>query len=220
MGRVIRREQADIRKAATRYLGQRDVMMFNSWLDQFYREHRQFVKKNVTPLYHSFGDAVAQAAQDEVNATEQDMTRELERFTSDYVDDFSDRHSGISYNRMRNAVQQAVDSGESPADAVEAELGKWDDRPDDTARWESVRFGNAIAVTVFGLAGREFLRWIAFGDSCPYCKSLNGKKAGIRSFFLEIGDFQPEGADKPLTLNNNVRHPPAHNGCDCGISAA
>jgi len=220
MGRVIRREQADIRKAATRYLGQRDVMMFNSWLDQFYREHRPFVKKNVTPLYHSFGDAIAQLAQDEVNATEQDMTRELERFTATYVDDFGDRHSDISYNRMRGAVQQALDSGENPADAVEVELGKWDERPDDTAMWESVRFGNAIAVTVFGLAGREFLRWHAFGDSCPYCKSLNGKKAGIREFFLEIGDFQPEGADKPLTLSNNVRHPPAHGGCDCGISAA
>ena len=220
MGRVIRREQADIRKAVTRYLGKRDVMMFNSWLDQFYRDHRPFVKKNVTPLYHSYMDAVAQLAQDEVNATEQDMTRELERFTSVYTDDFSDRHSDISYNRMRGAVQRALDSGENPADAVEAELTKWDDRPDDTAMWESVRFGSAIAVTVFSLAGRKFLRWHAFGDSCPYCKDLNGKKVGINEFFLEIGDYKPEGADKPLTLANNVRHPPAHGGCDCAISAA
>ena len=220
--RVIRREQADIRKAAERFLGQRDLTNFNLWLEGFYREHRQFVEKQVTPLYHSFRDAVATAAQDEVDAAGQDMSEGLNKFTSTYVTDVSWRHCDIAQSNITNALQGATDPGE----AINNELAKWDgdgttgSRAETTTMWESVRFGNAIAATVFALAGREYVRWHAFGDNCPYCKKLNGRKVGIKETFLSPGEeFKPEGADKPLTVSNKVHHPPAHGGCDCTIGA-
>ena len=39
-------------------------------------------------------------------------------------------------------------------------------------------------------------------------------------FFLTKGEFQPEGADEPLTVTTNRSHPPYHDGCDCGIMAS
>jgi hypothetical protein len=61
----------------------------------------------------------------------------------------------------------------------------------------------------------QYIRWVAFGESCPYCSALDGQVVGINRFFLEAGDFQPEGADRPLTVSSNVGHAPAHAGCDC-----
>ena len=220
--RVIRREQADIRKAVERFLGQRDLANFNLWLASFYREHRQFVERQVSPLYHSFRDAVATAAQDEVDAAGKDMSADLEKFANQYIVGVSWRHCDIGEAK----IKKALDGAENPGAAIDGELASWDgdgttgSRAETTTMWESVRFGNAIAATVFALAGREFIKWHSFGDSCPYCKHLNGRKVGIKETFLSPGEeFKPDGADKPLTVSNKVHHPPAHGGCDCTIGA-
>ena len=46
---------------------------------------------------------------------------------------------------------------------------------------------------------------------------INGQVIGINEFFLTKGDFQPEGAERPLVVTGNRSHPPYHDGCDCGI---
>ena len=42
---------------------------------------------------------------------------------------------------------------------------------------------------------------------------------GISEYFLPAGDFQPEGADRPLNVSSKKAHPPYHDGCDCGLEA-
>ena len=59
---------------------------------------------------------------------------------------------------------------------------------------------------------------IAIGDSCPYCEDLDGTVRSKSESFLQAGkEFQPAGADRPLTTSFDLSHPPYHAGCDCTI---
>jgi len=90
----------------------------------------------------------------------------------------------------------------------------------ETARWEAVRFGNAVALAAMLVVGVRRKVWVAFGDSCPYCLELDGMVMGIEDVFVPIGtDFQPEGAERPIHVGHSAGHPPLHDGCDCGIAA-
>jgi hypothetical protein len=106
--------------------------------------------------------------------------------------------------------------------ALETELDGWvDERGMQIANEESVRSNNAIAVAAYEMLGVTQLMSVAFGKNCPYCDSLDGQIIGIQSAFIEAGkDFQPEGADKPLTSVDSLRHAPYHGGCDCMTVAA
>jgi YD repeat-containing protein len=75
-------------------------------------------------------------------------------------------------------------------------------------------------------AGVTRVRWVAMGKSCPYCRKLNGKVVGINSPFLQKGiAFEADGVDEqrgkkpPLVPSHDVKHPPAHQGCDCHLVA-
>jgi len=85
---------------------------------------------------------------------------------------------------------------------------------------EATRANNAAAATLYSMAGVLALRWRSFNKSCPYCQSLDGRVVGMQDYFLMAGqDYQPEGAERPLKPGSDVRHPPAHDGCDCMITA-
>ena len=62
--------------------------------------------------------------------------------------------------------------------------------------------------------------WGGRGETCPYCRALDGRVVGIRDAFLNPGEFLPEGAAAALLVTRKVGHPPAHRGCDCLVVAA
>lgn len=218
--RVLRREKNDVLAAAKKSLRQRDYGSFSLWLDEFYREHQEFTRRQFAPLAAAYGELVAAQAQEEVGEPV-GMTPELEQFVEAYLSSFAARHGAVSAARIRELAQEAIENGDDPVAVLEAEMESWPEkRAEETARWESVRFGNALARMVFVLAGRQVLRWVSFDESCPYCSQLDGKVVGINEWFLEPGDFCPEGIEKPLTITHNIGHPPAHAGCDCMIISA
>ena len=85
---------------------------------------------------------------------------------------------------------------------------------------ESIRGENAFTRSVFALCGIVKIMSVAFGKSCPFCADLDGKIIGIDQVFLPKGDFQPDGADAPLTVTHSCSHPPYHDGCMCGLVAS
>lgn len=216
--RVLRREINDVGNAARRLIGRRDYGAFTLWLAEFYQEHPEFVQRQLAPVANTYGELVAAAAQEEVGV-QTGLTPELERWIGSYLETFAARHSIVSEARIRAAAEQAMAEGGDPLAAMEEELGTWEDkRSAETARWESVRFNNALAVAVYAFARVVRKRWVAFDKSCPYCSQLDGQVVGITHFFLNAGtDFQPEGAERPLSVSHNIGHAPAHDGCDCMI---
>jgi HK97 family phage portal protein len=219
-GRILRREINDVGNAARKWFKARDAVQFSVWLERFYRDHIGFVATQMLPLAMSYGQVVAGAAQEEIGEPAE-MTPEIERYIESYVDTYAARHAGISEVRIREVVRKAVEADEHPVDALELAFRDWEEkRPAEVARWESVRFNNALAVGVYLMARKTMIRWVASGKSCEYCNDLSGRVVGIKEWFIPSGaEFQPEGAERPLKVRHNVGHPPAHNGCDCMVVA-
>jgi hypothetical protein len=220
--RVLRREVQDVRAAGEKYLRQRadNSAAFNQWLDTFYTEHKHWMWKQLKPLYDSYSDLVAEAAASE-RGGEVDEDR-VQAHVNSYLASFTGRHAGTSENKIRQALNKAGAGGAPLQEALEAELDTWEEeRGSQIADEESVRSNNSVAVAVYGMLGVMKLMSMAFGESCPYCNDLDGTIIGIDSYFIQAGkDFQPEGADKPLTSADNLRHAPYHGGCDCMTVAA
>jgi len=218
--RVLRREVNDIRGQMDKMTSARamDSTKFLLWLEEFERDHADFVKKQLMPLNGSYGEAVAAEALDEVGS-EDEIGPEVMRFIDSYTGGFAARHTGISLDRIRQAIKAAQQKQQPIEDAIGSELDTWEgSRSSNIAEEESTRFNNAVAKTVFAIAGIQKLKSVAFGDSCPYCKALNGKIIGIKQFFLQPGDqLLPDGVDEPLTSSTAIGHPPYHGGCDCMI---
>jgi len=220
LARVLRREKNDVGGAATKWLRQRDLAQFKLWRDEFYRDHGRWMFDQVAPTARAYAELVTEAAQDEVGQP-QGMTPEVETFIHSYIAAFVARHGADSEARLLEVIERAQAEGIDPEQAILAEMEAWpEQRAAEESFWESVRFGNALATTVYVLAGRTVKRWVSFGKSCPYCRDLNGQVVGMKEWFLPAGaEFQPEGAEKPLVTSWNTGHPPAHTGCDCMVVA-
>jgi hypothetical protein len=235
-GRVIRREANDVANAAGRFSKRGSLTEFEAWLDEFYTEHRVFTAKAFRPVAWSYGDLIAAEVAAELEARAlagaegamavagelRDLPAQAEPFSGRYISAYADRHVAKSKAEIRATVARAQAEGAPWFEALEAELEGWrEKRPDQIAGAESVRFGNALAVALYTYAGIRRLRWVAIGESCPYCNHLNGRIVGIRDPFLTGGtELNPDGAERPLKVVRNVRHAPAHSGCDCVTMAA
>ena len=220
--RVLRREINDVGNQARKLLGKRDAPSFRLWLEEFYREHADFTSRQFRPLALSYGETIVAAARAEIDEPEE-LDERLERFIDAYIETFAAREGIVSRSRILDALDRALADGNLDVlTEIEAELAGWEEaRSQDIAMWESVRFGNAVSRAAYVFAGIQQLRWVAFGESCPYCSNLNGKIVGVNDLFIPAGtDFQPKGAGRPLNVKHNVGHAPAHRGCDCMIAAA
>jgi len=218
--RVMRREVQDVGKAVEKYLSKRDASQFLMWMDEFYQEHADFMTRQFFPIFLSFAESIAAESMDEV-AAEADLKDRLERFVRSYSGSFAAQQTGISLFRMKKALQDALDAGVDPDEAMNGELNHWRDvRPGEIAMDQSTRASSAVAKFVYSAVGIMTLRWITLGDSCPYCKAMDGRVISITKNFLSPGEeFEPEGADGPMTTSTHIGHPPLHGGCDCSIAA-
>lgn len=220
LARVLRRERNDISAAVKKVLRGRSQADLEAWLTDFYIEHGPWVYDQIAPVARSYGELVAANAQDEI-ANPEGYSPELEAFEHAYVASFVNRHNRASDIRIREVLERAQVENLDPEAALLAELDTWPEvRAIEESAWESVRYGSAVALTVYALGGRTEKRWVSFGDTCPYCSDLDGTTIGINEWFISAGqEFQPEGAEKPLKTNWDTGHPPAHRGCDCGVVA-
>jgi phage portal protein BeeE len=219
--RILRREGRDLMQIAKKTLGARGITQFRDALEEYYREkHDESVRRDIMPVMASYGEAVSAEAQEEIGEPA-GMNERLEAWMKVYADGFVGRHRGLSWAKIEKVLEEALADDElDELDALEAEFQRWEDeRADDIAFEESVQFGNGLAVMVYTIAAVPFLEWVTFGENCPYCDSLAGMRVRTSEFFAQAGsEIAPEGAD-PLPVTGNMRHAPAHRGCDCGVAA-
>lgn len=216
--RVIRREIADVRRALRKYLGKRGPQNFMAWLETFYQDHRAFWERQIRPVLVTYAEQVGLEVGQELGQEPGD----IQRFIDEYVTALAARESDSSFQQLRALLDEAVAAEQDPEAAIAERLDGWEEnRAASLARDESNQAGNALAWAFYVAGGVLVMRWLAIGDSCPYCQALNGRVVGIREVFLGKGtDFQPEGAERPLVRRHDIRHPPAHGGCDCQIVSA
>lgn len=215
--KVVQREKQNVLKAAKKHLQERSSSSFVEWLDDFYREFPQFIRREMRAAIFGLTEAIQSIAGEEVNANI-GMTPELEKFAEDYMEAYTQRYVGSSRGQLRSIVNQAIDDGDDLIGVVETRLDQWEERrPGKVAMNETVQASNAIARFVFAAAGVSRLRWHALGSkTCPYCQEMDGKVVGIEEPFL-ARDGELESDDGRMAINRPTRHPPLHQGCVCVI---
>jgi HK97 family phage portal protein len=216
--RVLRREANDVGNAARRMLQQRDMAQFEEWLADFYEEFRGVVAANMRPVAQAYADLVLADVLGEVGGDPIAEER-VTRFIEEYLLSQGGRHAARSEKKIRDIL---ADGGENLLERIETELELWrgQERAQSIALEESVRTGNAVARFAYVALGTLMLRSAAVGSSCPFCRGLDGRVISIEEPFLKAGQpFQPEGAEAPLTVTKNKKHPPYHAGCDCQVVA-
>lgn len=142
----------------------------------------------------------------------------LSKFVAAYNKSYGQRHIATSQQRLIKRLDQARDQNLDLADELDDEMDNWEEtRPGEISHEEASRSNNAFASVVFMGLGITKIMSVAFGKSCPYCSHLDGKVIGIENdVYIKAGeDFQPEGADTPLTSHYDLKHAPYHTGCDC-----
>lgn len=203
--------QAALRLTSTRGTGD-----FLSWLEDYASERIAAVKQALSgPALAAAKDAATDAA-NEVGSQIED--ERISRFVDEYAQTFAEAWTGKTKAQLSNVVRDAQRDGDDIADAVSQRLSEWNEtRAEKQAQRESTALVNGIAAIIFWALGRSLV-WVTFGENCPYCDSLRGKRVAPNEAFVPEGDYQPEGAQTPLKIRGIRKHPPIHSGCDCSIA--
>lgn len=217
--RMVKREEADVMRAAERMLGKRDTQSFIMWLEDFYRDHPAYTQRVMLPVLLAYADAISEDAAFEIG-TKGGMDAILEQFVRDYAKIMSQDEAYSSLGQLRQVVRDAEQQQLDPLTALGARFAEWGEkRPGKLAGQHTVEAAGAVTHLTWKRGGVRRIRWHAYGENCPYCNSLNGKVVGIDEQFINKDeDFNPDGADGPLRPSRHVRHAPAHAGCNCDIA--
>ncbi|MFM9563258.1 MULTISPECIES: phage portal protein [Streptomyces] len=199
--------------------GRRTVSGFLTALSLLYAEDGPIAEAMTAlwlPIMTSFAADVAEDAAEEVGHEDDiDLSVWARAYTLAHVA----YRIGSSFGQLRKQAEQA-DTEEDAAAAVVERLIKWqEERPAQTARWESSQMTNAAARETWKDAGVRELKWITQGSQhCPYCTKLDGRTIAIEEPFIAKGDeVDGDEEGEKLVAKRNTFHPPVHAGCRCQV---
>jgi HK97 family phage portal protein len=217
VSRIVRKEQRDIRVAVSDYVTQRDLGDLNLWLDKYYTGLPDYIKKQITPVYQTFSNAVKKEIAEEIGISDE-STEEDEKFVRSMADVFVKAYIGTSLGNLDASIKAAIDAGAPLDAAIEERLVEWEQkRPEKVSRKEKVGVSNAVARNLYALAGITTLTWMAAGgDPCPFCRQMDGNTVDIKQPFAYNGEEIPED-ERGLKISKSMGHPPLHAGCECQI---
>jgi HK97 family phage portal protein len=225
VGRLLRAELRELEKLVTAHFGppdeiERSTPAMDVFMDGAERFHdpdasfRRFMLQQIRPVTESLGTAVFDLAEHQVGRTADRAGFAL--FLDELARTFAARYAVASLSSLGAAVNAAP---EAPAAAARAAFGIWrDERPARVAHKETVFESRAATKEAYRRSGYTRLRWRSRGETCPFCKGMDGKVVAIEggSFASADEEIVYEGR-KPLKPRSNITHPPLHRGCDCEI---
>jgi HK97 family phage portal protein len=164
------------------------------------------------PLFQALAQDIARDAAEEVHHED---PIDLATWVRAYVLSHAAYRAATSIGQLRNAAEGAPDD---PAAAVTERLAKWaEDRPEQTATWQTSQLPNAAAREAWKEAGVKKLTWTTTGSSdCPFCSRMDGKTVAIDKPFVHEGG-EVTGLEASLQIDRDTHHPPLHPGCDCQV---
>jgi hypothetical protein len=219
--RVIRAEERELKKAVSKELT-RDSESFSTFLSEFYAEDSRFsklIRKQMRPtveaLIKSSFDAAASSIKEATDLAG------FDDYVSEILDSTVAKHAGASQGMIRKALDAAQESNALASETLAELFEGWKkERAAKVARKETVRLSRAGVHRAFERSGVKKTRWKKKGKSCPFCDSLDGKIIEISGVFASAGEKIFAKGKTPILYQSDVKHPPAHGGCDCELEAA
>ncbi|MDX1388275.1 MAG: hypothetical protein R3344_03750 [Acidobacteriota bacterium] len=210
-------------RAANEALGDAFVaVLFDLWIDAFYPEHEQRMRRALIEPVRGYGEEIAGYALDEIGS---DAVAPVGAFSSEYTAGAASRWTRSSIAQLRALAKEAT-----PGPLIAERLVDWSDgRALHAGAEEATRAAGAFTMLGYMAGGRTKMRWRARGSSCPLCQRLNGRIVTIGEPFVdEGGKVEAEGEDGEalkFETRTKIGHPPLHGAgkagvCDCILEAA
>lgn len=214
--KIVNLEIEAVRGKSGEELKNRSAGNFESWLEEYYESFSGEIKSELGPVIQVFAEEIAERAAEEISLETIDN---LQRFISDYIDNFAISYSRLSRNQLRKLVQEAIENELDLYESINEKLNDWEaNRAEQIATEQATKVNGAISSMIFLGAGYS-LFWVAGANACEYCLTMNGKKVSGGQPFLGKGEsLEADGKEGALTVQRSVGHPPLHNGCQCGIA--
>lgn len=217
-GRVTRREVRDVRRAVDKLLRNGSVVEFRAWLERFYVDDwAPVVVEAFRASMLSYARQAMLAAAAELGEKPKGLTDSLREFVGRYLDNMGGAWAASSRGQLEALLDEAAADGVEPATLIDTRLDGWaETRPAKTADRHSFEALNAFTIESYTTYNVTRVMWVASGESCPFCQSLNGRIVGISEYVVEGGSAVDAGdGSAPMLVRRPVRHGPLHGGCDC-----
>lgn len=213
-GATIRREGIPLLRSESR-----DAFGFLAWLEEFANSRIDNVRSAAAAAIATLAELAADQAGREVN-----RPGELpDEFVPEWLDNLARAFTRATIAQLQAiAIEAQQDLDGDPVEAVNRRTNEWEQgaagkpRAGKVAEEESFGIVNSVASLIFTSAGFGLV-WATFGKNCPFCNAMRGKRISSGQSFLDPGDFNPAGADKPIKVRQRVKRPPLHRGCDCMV---
>lgn len=217
----LEKDSKNIKMMAEQAFSSRSYDSFKDQLYIYFKKNRKEIKSSFDAVFNSLGNELLKVAAEEVNVVPEEFLVDFNK----YVDEFS-KNETSSYiinlrSRLLHSLKVAIEENKDPLVAVN---NKMDDleitQPQVISDRSIIDSENGFSQFVFFAAGYKTVWRNSGNESCPYCRSLEGKVVGSSNYFMKAGDLlNPTGADHPLLISSNTKHPSLHAGCDCYIEA-
>jgi HK97 family phage portal protein len=216
-GRAVKRETADIRKAAKSKLGTRSADGFETWLEDFYKQLRVWFPEYFRSLMLTYAESMMAAVAAELDGEPAPLDESLRAWVEEYLANYTEVYAVGGEKQLRALLADTQDNQMTQTVILER-LDGWDATKAGKEGFDQAfEAGNALSVFGYLAAGLRYLTWHASGRSCPLCNKMDGRKAKIDGYFLKQGDtVHADGVD-PLPVVRNMKHAPLHRGCDCVV---
>lgn len=207
--KIVNRESIAVKKEVDKQTKDRAKRNMETWLNDFYRDMPAYIQDTIGPTMRSFAESIQEAAAGEIGA-DIGLLAELETEIREYIDGFTAQYVVSSHGQL-NSLE---------LDELETRVDEWHEkRSEKVASRQTVSMGNMVAASVF-FSGGFRSKWAIRGpETCPYCRSLEGKTVARGEGFVQAGtEIEVEGQD-PMPIRGLTKYPALHQGCDCYITA-
>ena len=200
------------------------VHAFVRWLSVFFGD--EVPQIYIDALSSSLVDLAGWTAAAVVASLEEEWTVEIaesiEAFAAEALETEANGYAA-SHRRQLEALIRDEGGGEGEQAAriaVEERLLGWsENEAAKRGRKAAFEVGNAIALAAMGAVGIALVAWAARGESCQYCRALDGKTVAVGGDFVAAGGSVSAEDGESLQVSGKRKHPPLHGGCDCGVRA-
>ncbi len=210
-------------EAVSESLESRTLAMFLVWLDGFYSDlAAEVIASLQTPMRRMAVRTARRVVIDLDESWTADLRGEMEAFADEALAVMADGYCA-SHRRQLDALADDENGEVTEAaarTAVEERLNGWlETEADRKSHKTAFEIGNAVAMAAMAAVGIVSVAWAARGDSCKYCRALDGQVIEIGKDFVPAGGSVTAADGESMTVNWRRGHPPLHEKCDCGTRA-